>query len=113
MSLMMRTASATALAWKPVLVMLVISSATVMSWSVWLLNSTPETSWAFGATGAEGLRTALVERVGACVVGGLLGLVDVMMSKFQPTYLSVLVLLNQGPERGLMKQVWEQEHAFA
>ena len=75
----MRTASATALAWKPMLVMLETSSATVMSRSVWLLNSTPETSWTLVGTGAEGLRTAFVERVGAWVVGWLLGVVGAMM----------------------------------
>jgi hypothetical protein len=65
MSLMIRTASAIAVAWNPMLAIPPTNSETVTSWSAYLSKSMPWTLCASCDTGAEGLRTASVAKEGA------------------------------------------------
>lgn len=60
MSFTIRTASDTALAWKPVVAIFSTSASTVKGVFVCSLNSTPLTTRALGDIGADGLRTASV-----------------------------------------------------
>ena len=87
MSLIMRTASAMALAWKPVVVIWETISATVMSRSLYLLKSTPLTSWTPSGTVAEGLRTASVDRDGACPLRAPLVLFSSMVGRLADLWL--------------------------
>ena len=65
MSFTIRTASDTALAWKPIVAILSTSASTVKGLFVYLLNSIPFTTRALGEMGADGLRTASVALSGA------------------------------------------------
>jgi hypothetical protein len=65
MSLMMRTAAPTEVAWKPMLAYPPTSSSTVMLRDAYWLKSMPCTSCAPSGTGSDGFKTASVAPVGA------------------------------------------------
>lgn len=67
MEFIRRTASETAVAWKPISDIPVIRSSTVKGVLVCLLKSRPWISFASVGTGAEGLRTASLAAFGMCV----------------------------------------------
>lgn len=76
-SLIIRTASPTALAWNPIPAMPSTSSATEMSRPWWSLNSIPRTSRAPSGMASEGMRTASLAVDGAAEESSFEGNIEV------------------------------------